>query len=815
MIYPEQFEHKTGFDQVRKKLSSLCLSTLGRDCTDSMAFGTNPDKILELLEQSAEMLRLQQSADPVPLNGFHDMTMQLRGLRVAGTFLSAVELMRLRRSLTTIEDVTGYFKRHRDDEGRSEVPRLEMIIKDMYSFPELCREIDRVLDRNGEVRDSASAELATIRRQKQSMAGSVSAAIHRVISRARQEGLVDADVTPAIRDGRLVLPISPMHKRKIQGIVHDESGSGKTVFIEPAEVVEANNRIRELELAEKREILRILLAVSDMLRPRVEELLSAYDVLGELDFIRAKALYAIEVNGLMPHLSKTPDLEWYHACHPVLLVKLAGQGKEIVPLDIRLSQQERILVISGPNAGGKSVCLKTVGIIQYMLQCGLLPPVYENSHCGIFDNILLDIGDDQSIEDDLSTYSSHLRSMRTFVTKGNDKSLILIDEFGGGTEPQIGGAIAQSILKRLNESHAWGVITTHYSNLKHYADETPGLINGSMLYDRQKMRPLFKLSIGNPGSSFALEIARQTGLPTDILSYAEQLVGDDYIRSDRYLLDIARDKRYWENKRTQIKQKEKKLEAILERYEADAELLRHQRREIIENAKADAAKIIDNSNAAVERAIREIRESQAERKRTIEARRQLREEGKSIGSQADRLEASHPLNKAPKSKKNDKPAQLSTSETSLAVGDFVKLDGSGTPGRILSIGEKNAEVAFGMLKTNVALSRLKRTMTRPQVSPTQPAASSTSEDSRQRQLEFRPEIDVRGMRVDEAVQAVTYFIDDAIQFNVSRVRILHGTGTGVLRDYLRRYLSTVGGVKHFADEHVQFGGAGITVVDLE
>lgn len=819
MIYPDQFEHKTGFDRVRHRLESRCISPLGVDRVRDMSFVTHAPAVQILLEQTAEMLRLQQGDESIPLHGFHDMTTPLRGLRVQGTFLTTVELYRLRTSLDTMSETASYFGRKRNEQGQSEVPRLDTVVADLYAFPELSREIDRIIDRNGEVRDSASAELADIRRQKQSMAGAVAAAMRRVIVRAQQDGVLDADAAPAMRDGRLVVPVSPMYKRKFQGIVHDESGSGKTVFIEPAEVVEINNRIRELEMDERREIMRILIATADMLRPRIDELLAAYDILGELDFILAKALYAVETGGMMPHLSDGPELEWYHACHPVLLAKLSEQGKEIVPLDIQLTPRDRILVISGPNAGGKSVTLKTVGIIQYMLQCGMLPPVYENSHCGVFTDILLDIGDDQSIEDDLSTYSSHLRSMRTFVTKGNSKSLVLIDEFGGGTEPQIGGAIAQSILKRFNEVGMWGVITTHYQNLKQFAEDTDGLINGSMLYDRQRMKPLFKLSIGNAGSSFALEIARQTGLPADILSYAEELAGSDYIRSDKYLLDIARDRRYWENKRQQIKLKEKKLDAVLERYETDADTLRQQRREIIAEAKAEASRIIDTSNAAVERTIREIRESQADRERTLEARRQLREQRAELEHETSSLDKSHPLSKAPKSKKKTsrQPKSADQPQAPLKPGDYVKLDGEGTPGRIITIEGKQASVAFGMLKTTVRLDRLKRTISRPETGKSAGAviSVSSSDESRQRQLNFKPEIDVRGMRVDEATQAVTYFIDDAIQFNIGRVRILHGTGTGALRDYLRRYLATVKGVKHFADEHVQFGGAGITVVDLE
>ena len=602
-------------------------------------------------------------------------------------------------------------------------------------------------------------------------------------------------------------------------LFRSESATGKTFFIEPAEIVEVNNRGRELELEERREMMRILSEITAFMRPSIPDMLQSYEILGLLDFIMAKAVYAKETGATLPHISPSTELEWYHAVHPVLLESLRRQGKEIIPLDITLDGNNRILIISGPNAGGKSVCLKTVGIVQYMTQCGMLPTVYENSHIGIFKGIFIDIGDDQSIEDDLSTYSSHLRNMKHFLSHGNDATLILIDEFGGGTEPQIGGAIAQAILKEFNDKHLWGVITTHYQNLKHFADDIDGLINGSMLYDRQQMRPLFRLSIGNPGSSFAIEIARKTGLPASIIDNAAEIVGSDYINMDKYLLDIARDRRYWENKRQTIRQKEKKIEQVLERYEEDAETLRSKRREILAEAKEEARKILDGSNAAIERTIREIRESQAEKERTAEARRQMAQEKEALLNADTRESKNKLLQKAPKAKKGnaDKTSKNTTAPSApLAVGDNVKLDGQGTPGKILEINGKDAVVAFGMLKTNVKLNRLQRTLAQPSsgVKSTSFVSSSTTDRLRERQLQFKREIDVRGMRADEAIQAVTYFIDDAIQFNQDEVRILHGTGTGALRQAIRQYLDTVQGVASYRDEHVQFGGAGITVVTL-
>ncbi len=819
MIYPDSFEHKIGFDAVRTRLTELCGSSLGAANVQAMRFSSDFSMIDLELRRTAEMLAIAEGSDPLPLRNMHDVTTTLKRCRIEGASVSLDELLKIRQSLQTISDLHAFFTPKGDDGTPMPYPLLAELCADMTAFPDINRQIDRIIDPLGNMRDNASPYLAEIRSELSRISASVNSIMRRVMARAVEAGYLDKDTTPTVRDGRLVLPVAPMHKRKINGIVHDESATGKTFFIEPAEIVEVNNRGRELELEERREMMRILSEITAFMRPSIPDMLQSYEILGLLDFIMAKAVYAKETGATLPHISPSTELEWYHAVHPVLLESLRRQGKEIIPLDITLDGNNRILIISGPNAGGKSVCLKTVGIVQYMTQCGMLPTVYENSHIGIFKGIFIDIGDDQSIEDDLSTYSSHLRNMKHFLSHGNDATLILIDEFGGGTEPQIGGAIAQAILKEFNDKHLWGVITTHYQNLKHFADDTDGLINGSMLYDRQQMRPLFRLSIGNPGSSFAIEIARKTGLPASIIDNAAEIVGSDYINMDKYLLDIARDRRYWENKRQTIRQKEKKIEQVLERYEEDAETLRSKRREILAEAKEEARKILDGSNAAIERTIREIRESQAEKERTAEARRQMAQEKEALLNADTRASKNKLLQKAPKAKKGnaDKTSKNTTAPSApLAVGDNVKLDGQGTPGKILEINGKDAVVAFGMLKTNVKLNRLQRTLAQPSsgVKSTSFVSSSTTDRLRERQLQFKREIDVRGMRADEAIQAVTYFIDDAIQFNQDEVRILHGTGTGALRQAIRQYLDTVQGVASYRDEHVQFGGAGITVVTL-
>ena len=821
MIYPDNFEKKIGFDAVRRMVADRCASEAGAQLAYTMIFLTGKESVESQLGRTAEMLAILQADDDFPVAGSPDIAERLRELRPEGTYLTGVELQTLGAGLATMAAIATYFSARRTDEGNTPYPRLDALSADMQLFPALQREIERLVDRWGELHDNASPELADLRRRYAAMNGSVNSVMRKVITRARQEGILDADASPTVRDGRLVIPVAPMYKRRIAGIVHDESASGRTVYIEPAEVVEANNRIRELMHEEYREQIRILTAFAAELRPHITGILMSLDVLARFDFIRGKAVFASEFGGCMPALSAEPELEWYHVVNPVLRESLRKHGKEVVPLDITLTPENRILVISGPNAGGKSVTLKTVAMVQYMTQCGMLPPVYDNSHMGIFEDIFIDIGDDQSIEDDLSTYSSHLRNMKFFLQRGTARSLILIDEFGSGTEPQIGGAIAQALLAEYNRRGMWGVITSHFQNLKKFAEETPGLVNGSMLYDRQAMRPLFALSIGSAGSSFAIEIARKTGLPESIIAAASEIVGSEYINMDKYLLDIARDRRYWENKRRDIRDKERRLEQVLDKYQGDAEALRLRRSEIIGEAREEARRILEGSNAAIERAIHDIRRAQAEREQTMEARRRLAEERRALTEGADSPEpdvlARTPGRKGRKAALRPEAKTRPDEERPLAAGDHVQLDGAGTVGTIEEIRGKDAVAIFGQLRTTVKLSRLKHTLKKPGSGASRKASfvsAATSEESRERQLRFRNEIDVRGFRVDEALQAITYFIDDAIQFNAGRVRILHGTGTGALRQAIRDYLATVPAVRRFADEDVRFGGAGITVVEF-
>lgn len=821
MIFPSDFESKIGFAPVRQIIVDKCDTRLGKETAREMGFVSNFGEIRRRLMCVSEMVSLFSSSAEMPEESVHDVVPWLAEIKAAGSFMAADRLQKLSATLVSMANVGVFFSR-KDDHGKSRFPYLSDEFSTLPVFPEIVREIDRCIGRFGEVKDNASPGLLDVRRAMSAAQGSMQRAMRRVLDRALTEGIVDKDTAPSIRDGRMVIPVSAAMKRGITGIVHDQSATGKTVFIEPAEVVEAANRLRELEMDERREIAIILTSISDMVRPYIEEISDACKVLARLDFIKAKARFAIDTGGELPVISQKPEMEWYHAIHPGLLLNLRAHGRQAVPLDITLSEEKRILIISGPNAGGKSVCLKTVAVVQYMMQCGMLPPLYSNSHMGIFSGIFIDIGDEQSIENDLSTYSSHLSNMKFFLQHAGKSSLILADEMGSGTEPQIGGALAQSILTDLGKSGCMGVITTHYQNLKTFAESEPGFVNGAMLYDRQHLRPTFQLSIGNPGSSFALEIARNTGLPSDVIERAKEIVGSEYVNIDKYLLDIQRDRRYWANKRLGIKEKEHKLDRLLATYEDSSSDLKAQRAAIIRAAKEEAKEILAGANARIERSIHEIRKAEAEKERTKQVRRELDEYRQSLENEEDDSmpEVLKPLKH--KSRKTDgsnkeKKNPVQQERKSLAVGDYVRMSDGGVVGKILSISGKKAEVAFGALRTIVELGKLKAAQ-----KPKQTAAasvltvsSSTSDESRQRQLNFKNEIDVRGMRADEALQAVTYFLDDAVQFSAGRLRILHGTGHGILKTLIRQQLKANPNVADFRDEDVRFGGAGITVVDLD
>ncbi|MBO4606992.1 MAG: Smr/MutS family protein [Prevotella sp.] len=845
MIYPKKFEDKIGFTEIRQLLRERGPSPLGKEEVDQLSVSYDARVINNRLRQVSEFRHIQEMAEDFPLRYFYDVRPSVQRIRLEGTHLEEPELFDLRRSLETIGLIVAYLHRDRRGETSTEqeeeteylYPTLQKLASEVRTFPELVRQIDQIIDKYGKIKDNASADLLNIRRELAKTEGSVSRALNQILRAAQSEGLVDKDSAPTIRDGRLVIPVAPAMKRKIRGIVHDESATGKTVYIEPAEVVEANNRIRELEAEERREVIRILKEMSATLRPHVPEMLQSYQFLAQVDLIRAKAELARLIKGIEPQTSPQPYLDWIQATHPLLRLSLERQNKKAVPLDIMLTPEKRMLIISGPNAGGKSVCLKTVGLLQYMLQCGLSIPLGERSRTGVFRNIMIDIGDEQSIENDLSTYSSHLLNMKNMMKYADDRTLLLIDEFGSGTEPQMGGAIAESVLRQFWKKATYAVITTHYQNLKHFAEDHDHVVNGAMLYDRHEMRPLFQLQIGQPGSSFAIEIARKTGLPEEVINDASQIVGSEYIQSDKYLQDIVRDKRYWENKRQTIHQREKSMEQTISRYEEEVRQLQESRRQIIAKAKEQAEELLAETNRRIENTIREIRESQAEKEETRRLREQLNDFKKEVldidSTETDELiskkirqiqerKERRERRKQEKANKAGEKSHTSIEKTPgievLAEGDTVRIKGLTTVGRIESIQGKMATVVFGDMRTKMRAERLEHAqMPTKETPPTSYTAISrqTRETIDDRKLHFKQDLDVRGMRGDEAINAVTYFIDDAILVGMSRVRILHGTGGGILRQLIRQYLATVPNVNSFRDEHVQFGGAGITVVDLD
>ena len=799
MIFPENFEQKIDFVSIRQQLSELCTFLPGKEEVERLSYRTNIREIELMLDETEEMCRiLVDPALDFPAGSFYDVREDLARIRVEGLFLDEKQLFSLRKTLESTHSLIEFFR----NIPQNAYPVLCGMAAQVQPVGNLVREIDRVLDKFGHVKDNASVELSHIRKELLSTQSGVSRLLTGILRQAQADGYVEKDASPALREGRLVIPVSPAYKRKLGGIVHDESATGKTVFVEPARVVEANNRIRELEGEERREIIRILTQVASVLRPHIPDLLATQLFLGHIDFLRAKARWAERVEAIRPHVVDENVVQWVGAKHPLLLLALQKQGKHVVPLDITLSAGKRILVISGPNAGGKSVCLKTVALLQYMLQCGMPVPLKEESVMGVFADIFIDIGDEQSIEDDLSTYSSHLRNMKYFLRYSSEKTLLLIDEFGGGTEPQIGGAIAESILAKLTSNGAYGVITTHYTNLKHFAEDTEGVENGAMLYDRHNMQPLFQLEIGRPGSSFAVEIARKIGLPEQIIQSATEIVGSEQVDYDKYLQDIARDKRYWENKRQKIRQQEKKLEETIARYENEMTTIHKTRKELISQAKKEAMDLLQQSNAVIENTIRKIKESQADKENTKAARQDLETFKQKIA----------PVQQPSKPKK---PKTTKKPEV-LQVGDSVTIKGQNITGQVMDVQGKKVTVAMGQLKTTLNLEdveRISHNQMRRQSKITS-RSQSESDEIRRTKLSFKQDIDLRGMRVDEAVQAVMYFIDDAVMVGAGTVRILHGTGTGALRQAIRQYLSTVASVKSYRDEHIQLGGVGITVVEL-
>ena len=829
MIYPSNFEQRVGFDRIREQIVERCSMLSARELMANEGFSHSRREIEERLTLADEM-RLVLSMEPgAEIGEQEDLRSIIDKVAVEGAYLMADECAVLLRALRGVSAIVGFIRSRRE----GSYPALRRMTERVVLFPELQREIERVVDDKGEVRSSASPELAEIRRAIREHEGQVAKRLQQVLQRAKASGIVEADAMISIRDGHAVIPVAAANKRKLAGFIHDESATGRTFYVEPVEVVELNNELRELEYAQTREIVRILTELTAVLRLDVEGLARIEEYLTKIDLLRAKARWALDNGAVKPIISNEGRLLLRKARHPLLEQTLKAQGKAIVPLDMELNAERRILVISGPNAGGKSVCLKTTGILQYMVQCGFLVPVLENSEFPLFDSLMIDIGDQQSLENDLSTYSSHLVNMKAMLAEASEHTLIMIDEFGSGTEPTIGGAISESILERFVERKAYGVITTHYANIKYFASRNEGVANGAMAFDVKNIQPLFSLEMGKPGSSFAIEVARKIGLPEDIVRMAMDKAGEDHINLEKQLREIARDKRYWAEKRDRIRQTDRKVEQLEQTYTDRLQSIRDERKVILDKARKEAEALISEANRTIENTIRTIRESQADKELTRLARKEFEGFADTVADDAAekhddhikremerlarrrerreerRMEREKGIEQAPKVEV-PKPVKIE-------VGTKVKIDGQDVPGVVQMIKGKKAQVAFGQMMIMVEMERLKAVSSAEYREATRPTTARTvvSVDINQRKLNFRDNIDVRGMRASEALTAVEDLVDDALMVGVSGVTILHGKGTGALKEEIRRYLRTLRDVASVADDHADRGGAGITVVTFK
>lgn len=822
MVFPDSFENKIGFDRIREMISENCLCNLGREHAESMRFESILGKVVHELELTEDMRMILVFEEAFPQDNYIDSTPCFEKIRIEGTYAETEDLHNLSKSIQTIRALERFFT---DKEHKEKYSTICSEFTGLNYFPYIGKQLDDILDKHGKIKDNASTGLKHIRNEIKHKQSSVTRRIQTILRTAQKEGLVESDAEVTLRGGRPVIPVHAGDKRKLGGIVHDESASGKTVFIEPGAVVELNNELRELEYAERREIIKILTQFANAIRPDIDILIDTYKLLGKIDFLRAKARISMKINGIKPIVQEKTGFQWKNAVHPLLFLSHKAENKEVVPLNIYLNSKDRILLISGPNAGGKSVCLKTVGLLQYMIQCGVLVPMSENSEVCLFNNLFIDIGDEQSLENDLSTYSSHLLNMKFFAKSADSRTLVLIDEFGTGTEPTLGAAIAEAILEELNSKKTFGVITTHYSNLKHIASETQGLMNGAMLFDTQKIQPQFILSIGKPGSSFAIDIARKIGLPESILNAASEKIGQDHVNFEKHLREIIRDKKYWEDKRSKIRKVEKILDGLYDKYSIELEGLQKEKKKILTQAQNEAKDILKDANKKIERTIREIKESNAQKEKTRQARNELKDYQTQISSEnnpdsldAKMKELKDAGNRLAKSSPELKEASINkrskkeTKKASVSKGDFVRIKDMDTVGEVLEVNEKSLLVAFGNMITTIEHSKIESTDSKAKAKVKSKTQSGTYDE---RRLNFKSEIDVRGMRGDEAIVKVQDFIDDALVIAVSQVRILHGKGNGILRQMIREYLSSNPIIKSLKDEHPDRGGAGLTVVELD
>ncbi|MFC5269886.1 endonuclease MutS2 [Adhaeribacter terreus] len=798
MLYPQNFEQKIGFQQIRELLESYCLSPLGLYFVRRMSFLDRFDLVQRLLLQTDEYFRLMNAGADFPVQYYFDVNLHLQRAAIQNTFLDPQAFYEIKMSLKTIRASLTFFA---DPEVETLYPNLKALGANVLVERALIAAIEKVIDDNGQVKDDATPELARLKRDLIAQQVVLRKQIQGILKHAKSQGWVNADAEPTIRGGRLVIPIIAEHKRKLKGLIHDESTTGQTVYLEPEPVFEVNNDIKDLENAYQRELIRILTLLTDYLRPHIPDLKKAYQYLGLLDFIRAKAVLARELNATLPKLHKQPLIKWKQAKHPLLFLSHKAQQRDVVPLNLELTHGHRILLISGPNAGGKSVALKTAGLVQYMLQCGLLIPVGEGSEAGMFEDIFLDIGDEQSIENDLSTYSSHLQNMKQFVNFAGKKSLVLIDEFGTGTEPILGGAIAEAVLEKLNNQKVYGVITTHYTNLKNFAEKNQGIVNGAMRYDHKQLQPLYQLEAGKPGSSFAIEIARKIGLPKEIVEKATTLVGKDKIRYDRLLEQLETEKNALEKHNAELEKQQRKLDKAVKEYSALKDHLEESKTEIIREAKGKAKLLLKETNQQIESTISQIKNSQADKEKTREARQQLQEfTEKKV---------------APEVKKVSRLAD----NRPLQPGDKVTLIGQDSYGELVGIKGKTAEVLFGGMKTIVKLNNLERAAAgAAKMKPEKETASGSGRSNMNmtsRMADFSPTLDVRGERAEDALTKVMAFTDDAIMLGIPEIKIIHGRGTGILKQMIRDYLRSQREVASVADEHIERGGDGVSVVVLK
>ncbi len=796
MLYPHNFEEKIDFHTVRELIKSHCSSTLGTAYVDKMSFSDDFNLIIKLLVQTEEFRKILEQKASFPASNFIDVTDHLQKAKTAGAFLTEEEFHDIQLSLDTIFRCLKFFEQDEEDE----YPELKKLGDFLSLDKNLLRSINAVIDEKGHMRNNASRELQNIRRIMQNEQVRLRKVLDQIMKQARQQGFTPEDASLTVRGGRMVIPVLAEYKRRIKGFVHDESATGQTVFLEPAEVLDINNEIRDLEYRERREIIRILVSLTDQLRPHLRTLRSAYNFLGMVDFIRAKARFALQLDASCPKLEKANLIDWYRARHPLLQRSLEEQGRAIVPLNVKLDEAQRILIISGPNAGGKSVCLKTVALLQYMLQCGMLITIDDHSRAGVFKNIFIDIGDEQSLENDLSTYSSHLTNVDHFLKFADQQSLVLIDEFGTGTEPQFGGAIAEATLEALNDLKTYGIITTHYTNLKQYADAAEGVVNGAMRFDSDKLEPLFHLEIGKPGSSFALEIAQKIGLPHQVLERAKEHIGAEKVAFDKMLTELESEKAKFDEQNRELRAKKQRLTKLSREYEELKLYMDRQRKQILNEAKQEAQSLLKDTNQQIEATIRSIKEHNAEKEATKQARKNLEDLKQKV---------------KPEKTKTLHPARVEKVEGEIDEGDAIRVLDNGAIGEVLSIKGKQAEVLIGSLKSTIKLKRLEKISRKAlKKNSENKSAPTKGVDINKKFTEFSSNLDIRGKRAEEAIPMLQNFVDEASMFGLDEIRIIHGKGNGILRGIVRDYLNRHDRVSRAQDEHVERGGAGVTIVKL-